>query len=66
MKPCPVIESLLDKHIERYVAGCRNFGRNISDRDEPMGKRLREIQEELMDAAVYIEWALQKLEERKE
>lgn len=62
MKPCPVIESLLDKHISRYVDGCRKFGRNISDRDEPLSRRLKEIQEELMDAAVYIEWAIQEIE----
>jgi len=64
----PVVENVVDKFVKRSDVGYEKYGRTLDN--ERRGKHkdlagyLNDIQEELMDAVLYIQAAREELEER--
>ena len=50
-----IIERVIQKFIKRSEVGYKKYGVTLKDDDQPLGKWLTHIQEELMDAVNYIE-----------
>ena len=50
-----VIESVINKIIQRSDVGYKKYGITLHDDDQPLDTWLQHIQEELMDAVNYIE-----------
>ena len=65
----PVVKNVVDKFVERSDVGFEKYGRTLDD--ERRGKHkdlagyLNDIQEELMDAILYIQTAREELVERE-
>jgi len=66
----PVVEHVVNKFVARSDIGYEKYGRTLDD--ERRGKHkdlagyLNDIQEELMDAVLYIQAAREELEDRNE
>ena len=64
----PVVENVVDKFVNRSDVGYAKYGRTLDD--ERRGKHkdllgyLNDIQEELMDAVLYIQAAREELNEK--
>jgi hypothetical protein len=64
----PVVENVCDKFIRRSDIGYEKYGRTLND--ERVGKHkdllgyLNDIQEELMDAILYIQTAREEMQEK--
>ena len=56
-----VIESVINKIIQRSDAGYKKYGITLHKDDQPLDTWLQHIQEELMDAVNYIEKTRQSL-----
>ena len=56
-----VIESVINKIIQRSDVGYKKYGITLHNDDQPLDTWLQHIQEELMDAVNYIEKARQAL-----
>ena len=56
-----VIESVINKIIERSDVGYKKYGITLHNDDQPLDTWLQHIQEELMDAVNYIEKTRQAL-----
>ena len=65
----PVVRSVVDKFVNRSDVGYEKYGRTLDD--ERRGKHkdllgyLNDIQEELMDAVLYIQAAREELDEKE-
>ncbi len=65
----PVVESVVDKFVERSDVGYKKYGKTLHD--ERTGKHkdlagyLNDVQEELMDAILYIQAAKDELNEKE-
>ena len=65
-----VVKTVVDKFVDRSNIGYQKYGRTLND--ERIGKHkdlagyLNDIQEELMDAILYIQTAREELEDEKE
>jgi len=65
----PVVENVVDKFVERSDVGYEKYGRTLDN--ERRGKHkdlagyLNDIQEELMDAVLYIQAAREELKDRE-
>ena len=65
----PVVKNVVDKFVSRSDVGYEKYGRTLDD--ERRGKHknlvgyLNDIQEELMDAILYIQTAREELEDRE-
>ena len=66
----PVVRKVCDKFIERSNVGYEKYGDTLDDerrlRMKGLQKYLNDIQEELMDAVLYIQTAREELEDEKE
>ena len=66
----PVVERVVDRFIERSDVGYDKYGTTLhEDRTTKMKdllKYLNDIQEELMDAVLYLQTAKEELEEKKD
>ena len=64
----PVVKNVVDKFVKRSDVGYEKYGRTLDD--ERRGKHkdlagyLNDIQEELMDAVLYIQAAREELDEK--
>ena len=66
----PVVERVVDKFVSRSDVGFAKYGSTLDD-ERTSGKKdllgyLNDIQEELMDAVLYIQAAREELEDRNE
>lgn len=59
----PIVESVCNKMRLRSARGAQKYGTTLADSDAEMYVRLNHLQEELMDAANYIEWIMQEIME---
>jgi hypothetical protein len=63
----PVVENVVDKFVKRSDVGYEKYGRTLDDERRGGFKNLagylNDIQEELMDAVLYIQAAREELEE---
>src|SRR5690606_31055141 len=57
----PVVESVLDKYKARSEKGQAEYGTTLKDNPWELKKWLEELQDELMDATLYIEKAIDKV-----
>jgi hypothetical protein len=64
----PVVENVVDKFVKRSDVGYEKYGRTLDDERKGGFKNLagylNDVQEELMDAVLYIQAAREELEER--
>ncbi len=51
----PIVETVIHKYRERSDTGIRKYGTNLTRTDLDFGDWLTHLQEELMDATLYIE-----------
>ena len=56
-----IIQSVINKYIERSDTGYKKYGVTLHEDDQPLDTWLKHIQEELMDAVNYIEKTRQVL-----
>ena len=56
-----IIQSVINKYIERSDTGYKKYGVTLHEDDQPLDIWLKHIQEELMDAVNYIEKTRQVL-----
>jgi hypothetical protein len=64
MKPDPIVEAVCARMLSRSRAGQRKYGTTLARTDLTRRDWLRHLQEELLDAALYVERLL--LEEERE
>lgn len=51
----PVVKTVTDKYLERSEVGFKKYGTNLTRNDLNLDQWLVHLQEELMDATLYIE-----------
>ena len=65
----PVVRNVVDKFVSRSDIGYEKYGRTLDDERKGKFKNLagylNDIQEELMDAVLYIQAAREELEDRE-
>ena len=65
----PVVKNVVDKFVSRSDVGYEKYGRTLDDERRNKHKDLlgylRDIQEELMDAILYIQTAREELDEKE-
>jgi len=57
-----VVKSVLDKYQERSEAGKLKYGKTLDRKDLTMKQWLTHLQEELMDATLYVEKLLKEIQ----
>jgi|TARA_R110001592_G_scaffold268916_1_gene535234 hypothetical protein len=62
VKEDTVVKSVLDKYQERSEAGKLKYGKTLDRKDLTMKQWLTHLQEELMDATLYIEKLLKEIQ----
>ena len=66
----PVVERVVDKFVERSDVGFKKYGTTLEDerriKMKDLHKYLNDIQEELMDAVLYIQSARDELQDLNE
>ena len=66
----PVVERVVDKFVERSDVGFKKYGTTLEDerriKMKDLHKYLNDIQEELMDAVLYIQSARDELQDLSE
>ena len=64
----PVVERVVDKFVERSDVGFNKYGTTLEDerriKMKGLQKYLNDIQEELMDAVLYIQTAREEIDEK--
>lgn len=61
------IEAQIIKEIEkRQKRGIEKYGLTLSDNMAELEARLQHMKEELLDGAIYCQWAINKIRERNE
>lgn len=60
----PAVNNVLRRMVDRSDAGMKKYGRPIGDSPGDLKRWLLEIQEEITDAAVYIERALIEIDKK--
>ena len=63
----PVVKSVMDKFVERSNEGFRKYGTTLHEERttklKGLGKYLLDIQEELMDAVLYVQTAREEIKD---
>ena len=66
----PVVKNVVDKFVDRSNVGYQKYGQTLhserTSRVKDLAAYLNDIQEELMDAVLYIQAAREELEDEKE
>jgi len=60
-----VTKSVLDKYLDRAVAGKNKYGTDMDRKDLNVVQWLQHLQEEMMDATLYVEKLLQEQEKHE-
>lgn len=60
-----ITKSVLDKYLDRAVAGKNKYGTDMDRKDLNVVQWLQHLQEEMMDATLYVEKLLQELEKHE-
>lgn len=63
MKQDNLVTSVIGKFFQRSELGQRTYGTTLEEFQPNVQVKLRYLQEELLDGALYIEWAIQNLEQ---
>lgn len=62
----PIVEAVREKLLQRSQLGIKKYGTTLADNPELLIGKLIHLQEELMDACNYAEWAIQELTKLKQ
>jgi len=60
-----VTKSVLDKYLDRAIAGKNKYGTDMDRKDLNVVQWLQHLQEEMMDATLYVEKLLQEQEKHE-
>lgn len=60
-----ITKSVLDKYLDRAVAGKNKYGTDMDRKDLNVVQWLQHLQEEMMDATLYVEKLLQEQEKHE-
>ena len=60
-----ITKSVLDKYLDRAIAGKKKYGTDMDRNDLQFVEWLRHLQEELMDATLYAEKLIQEREKNE-
>lgn len=60
-----ITKSVLDKYLDRAVAGKNKYGTDMDRNDLNVVQWLQHLQEEMMDATLYVEKLLQEQEKHE-
>lgn len=60
-----ITKSVLDKYLDRAVAGKNKYGTDMDRKDLNVVQWLQHLQEEMMDATLYVEKLLQEKEKHE-
>jgi len=60
-----VTKSVLDKYLDRAIAGKNKYGTDMDRNDLNVVQWLQHLQEEMMDATLYVEKLLQEKEKHE-
>lgn len=61
-----IVESVRQKLLDRSELGLKKYGTTLADSKEELLAKLVHAQEEAMDLANYLEWAIQELRKSKD
>ena len=61
-----ITKSVLDKYLDRAIAGKKKYGTDMDRNDLQLVEWLRHLQEEMMDATLYVEKLIQEKEKNGE
>ena len=61
-----ITKSVLDKYLDRAIAGKKKYGTDMDRNDLQLVEWLRHLQEEMMDASLYVEKLIQEREKNGE
>ena len=61
-----ITKSVLDKYLDRAIAGKKKYGTDMDRNDLKLVEWLRHLQEEMMDATLYVEKLIQEKEKHGE
>jgi hypothetical protein len=61
-----ITKSVLDKYLDRAIAGKKKYGTDMDRNDLQLVEWLRHLQEEMMDATLYVEKLIQEREKNGE
>lgn len=61
-----ITKSVLDKYLDRAIAGKKKYGTDMDRNDLQLVEWLRHLQEEMMDATLYVEKLIQEKEKHGE
>ena len=61
-----ITKSVLDKYLDRAIAGKKKYGTDMDRNDLKLVEWLRHLQEEMMDATLYVEKLIQEREKNGE
>ena len=57
-----ITKSVLDKYLDRAIAGKKKYGTDMDRNDLELVEWLRHLQEEMMDATLYVEKLIKEQE----
>lgn len=60
-----ITKTVLDKYLDRAIAGKKKYGTDMDRKDLHTGEWLQHLQEEMMDATLYVEKLIQELEKHE-
>lgn len=60
-----ITKTVLDKYLDRAVAGKNKYGTDMDRKDLNVVQWLQHLQEEMMDATLYVEKLIQELEKHE-
>ena len=60
-----ITKSVLDKYLDRAIAGKNKYGTDMDRKDLNVVQWLQHLQEEMMDATLYVEKLLQEQEKHE-
>ena len=62
----PIVDAVCDKFQARSAIGIKKYGTTLADSNAPMEERLTHLQEELMDAVLYMQRLKEEITTMKE
>ena len=60
-----ITKSVLDKYLDRAIAGKKKYGTDMDRNDLQLVEWLQHLQEEMMDATLYVEKLIQEREKNE-
>lgn len=62
MTPDPIVNRVIEQYVERSKRGVAKYGTTLAENRAALRARVRHLLEELMDASLYAQWIIEKLD----